>query len=131
MNLLLDTHTFLWYISGNTALSTAARKAIENNSLKKFVSMASLWEISIKVSLGKLSIKGTFETILDDLETNGFELLPILFTHTVAQKNLIFHHRDPFDRMLIGQAISENLHIVGRDEMFDFYFEKTVSTRIW
>jgi PIN domain nuclease of toxin-antitoxin system len=104
MNFLLDTHTFLWFVAGNDELSQNARQIIKDPLNNGFVSIASLWEISIKTALGKLTIKGKFETVIDDVIRNGFLLLPIEFQHTVRQYKLPFHHRDPFDRILVSQA---------------------------
>jgi PIN domain nuclease of toxin-antitoxin system len=131
MKLLLDTHTFLWFVAGNADLSKTAIAAIENPHYKKWVSIASLWEISIKTSLGKLNIKGSYESVIDDLKDNGFEILPINFAHTVMQNKLEWHHRDPFDRILVAQAITEQINVLGRDEIFDAYFKKTNVHRLW
>jgi PIN domain nuclease of toxin-antitoxin system len=131
MRLLLDTHTFLWFVAGSNELSQTAKLAIQNPQNEKFVSMASLWEMSIKTSLGKLSIGGGYANTLDDVDKNGFNLLPILFPHLVCQNVLAFHHKDPFDRLLIGQALVENMNIVGKDEIFDMYLQGTNTSRIW
>ncbi len=83
--------------------------------------MASIWEMAIKVSLGKLRINYPFKSVFNQIEINGFEILPIVFDHTLLVTQLEFHHRDPFDRILIAQAISENMTIISRDENFDNY----------
>jgi PIN domain nuclease of toxin-antitoxin system len=131
MKLILDTHTFLWFVSGATELSNTARQSIENKQYTKFISIASLWEICIKTSLGKLTVKDTYGTLIDDIEENGFEILSISFPHTVVQHGLPFHHKDPFDRMIISQAIHENMNVIGRDIMFDPYLANTPVKRIW
>lgn len=118
-------------MAGSAEISQTAKQAIEDSSNNKYVSIASLWEISIKMSLDKLSIKGSYESTIDDIIENGFEVLPILFTHTVLQNKLAFYHKDPFDRMIIAQAIVEKMNVVGRDELFDNYFENTDIKRIW
>ncbi len=130
MNLLLDTHTFIWYVEGSAELSQAARQAIEHPENQGFVSMASLWEMSIKVGLGKLELQSPFETVLDDIAENGFELLPIHFAHTLENTRLDWHHKDPFDRLLIAQARVEAMPVVGRDGVFDLYFDGGLG-RIW
>lgn len=105
MRLLLDTHTFLWFLADDPQLSPAARRLIEDGTNEILLSMASLWEIAIKVSLGKLTLGGAFATFIpDQLTLNAFGLLPIELAHVTAVAALPFHHRDPFDRLLIAQA---------------------------
>ena len=122
MKLLLDTHTFLWFIMGNANLSAAARAAIENLANEKYVSVASVWEIAIKVSVGKLSLSAPFSTLIpDQLSANEFELLNLDVAHAAELITLPFHHRDPFDRLLIAQAMVEQMQIVSIDSAFDAY----------
>jgi len=122
MKLLLDTHTFLWFIMGNANLSATARSAIENLANEKYVSVASVWEIAIKVSVGKLSLSAPFSTLIPhQLSANGFELLNLGVAQAAALINLPFHHRDPFDRLLIAQAMIEQMQIVSIDSAFDAY----------
>ena len=118
---LLDTHTVIWFINGDAALSGKARKIIETGSAGNFVSIASLWEIAIKVSLGKLELTAPFSEIKIQLDQNGFQLLPITWEDTLLIAALPFHHRDPFDRILIAQSISNKLDIITRDEQFKAY----------
>jgi PIN domain nuclease of toxin-antitoxin system len=112
----LDTHTFVWFVNGDKALSSRAKKEILKPTNEKFLSIASIWEMGIKVSLGKLKINYPFKKVLDQIEENGFEILPIFFEHTLLITQLEFHHRDPFDRLLIAQAISENMTIISKDQ---------------
>ncbi|MEQ1643253.1 MAG: type II toxin-antitoxin system VapC family toxin [Pyrinomonadaceae bacterium] len=122
MKLLLDTHTLLWFIGGETELSQAARTLIEDPENKKFVSIVSIWEIAIKVSIGKISLATAFDSLFPhQLDINGFELLPVLIEHTSLVTNLPFHHRDPFDRLLIAQATSESMSLVSIDDHLDSY----------
>ena len=122
MKLLLDTHTFLWFIMGNPTLSANARAFIEDQGNDKFLSVASLWEIAIKVSIGKLALSAPFDTLIpQQLSANGFELLRLEVNHAAALINLPFHHRDPFDRLLIAQARIEQMQIVSVDSAFDAY----------
>ena len=108
MNLLLDTHAFLWFISGNSKLSSISREEIENPENLKLVSIASLWAIGIKTSLGKLTLQKPFEELIPrQMEINGFELLHIQVGHVAKLTSLPFHHRDPFDRMLISQCLAD------------------------
>ena len=122
MKLLLDTHAFLWFIMGNPNLSANARALIEDLANEKFLSVASVWEIAIKVSIGKLALSAQFNTLIpQQLSVNGFELLNLEVRHAAALINLPFHHRDPFDRLLIAQAIVEQMQIVSTDSTFDGY----------
>jgi PIN domain nuclease of toxin-antitoxin system len=121
MNLILDTHTFIWFLEDDENLSTNAAKIIQNPTNQSFVSMASLWEMAIKIHLKKLNMTTNFDKILDLLDKNGIELLPINFEHTKKLIELDDFHRDPFDRMIIAQAIVENMQVIGRDEVFDNY----------
>ncbi|TEU17265.1 MAG: type II toxin-antitoxin system VapC family toxin [Anaerolineales bacterium] len=128
MRLLLDTHSFLWFISGSTSLSPTARALIEDASNQPLLSVASLWEMAIKLSLGKLSLAQPFEVLIpQQMRLNGIKLLGIEIEHTAAVSKLPFHHRDPFDRLLIAQAIVEQMPIVSADTAFDTYPVK----RLW
>lgn len=128
MRLLLDTHSFLWFISGNPQISSSARTLIEDVSNQPFLSVASLWEMAIKMSLGRLSFEQPFETLIpQQLSLNGIALLGITISHTAVVARLPFHHRDPFDRLLVAQAMVEQMPIVSGDTAFDAY---TV-TRLW
>ncbi|HEX8398671.1 MAG TPA: type II toxin-antitoxin system VapC family toxin [Pyrinomonadaceae bacterium] len=128
MRLLLDTHTLLWFIAGSTSLSANARSLIEDAANEKFVSIASIWETAIKVSIGKMTLSAPFNVLFPhQLQINGFDLLPIKVEHTSVLTTLSFHHQDPFDRLLIAQAIEENLTFVSVDKIFDDYG----ITRLW
>jgi len=121
MNYLLDTHVLIWFLNGDKSLSTKARKAIESDNATNFVSIASLWEISIKLSLDRISIKVPFENLGIELEKNNFQLLPITLADTVILSTLPFNHRDPFDRLLISQSISNNFTLISKDKEFSSY----------
>jgi PIN domain nuclease of toxin-antitoxin system len=128
MKLLLDTHTLLRFIAGSASLSVVARSLIEDTSNEKFVSIVSIWETAIKVSIGKMSLSAPFDVLFPhQLEINGFELLPVKVEHTSVVTSLPFHHRDPFDRLLIAQAIEEKMMLVSVDKVFDDYG----ITRLW
>jgi PIN domain nuclease of toxin-antitoxin system len=117
---LLDTHAFLWWCSDSPELSKEARKAIAADDC--FVSQASFWEISIKVSLSKLRVPGIIDRYLaDQMSLNGFEQLDISFRQIMRCASMERHHGDPFDRMLVAQAQEESLPIVSRDSSFDRY----------
>ncbi len=122
MKLLLDTHTFLWFIAGSQSLSPAARRSIEDPLNEKWVSIASIWEIAIKHSIGKLSLAAPFHLLFpQQLTANGFDLLPVEIDHLNVVISLPFHHRDPFDRLLIAQTLALNFSIVSIDGKFDAY----------
>jgi PIN domain nuclease of toxin-antitoxin system len=122
VNLLLDTHTFLWFIAGDSSLSQAARSAIENEGNDLYMSVASLWEIAIKVSIDKLTLSESFEDLIpEQLAENGIELLDISVEHTALIASMPFHHRDPFDRLIAAQAKVEQMMLVSADDAFDAY----------
>jgi PIN domain nuclease of toxin-antitoxin system len=128
MNILLDTHAFLWFIAGSDELSVTARELIENEENRIFLSAASLWEMAIKVSLEKLSLSESFETLIpEQISQNGIEILNISTAHAAKIIQLPFHHRDPFDRLLIAQTLVEDMSLISIDEIFDAYEIK----RIW
>ena len=121
MNYLLDTHAFIWFLNGDKSLTNKARKAIEAETAVNFVSIASLWEISIKLSLERLQISFPFEAIIEQFEKNNFQLLPITFNDTLILANLPLHHKDPFDRMIICQSVTNNFTLISKDKEFDAY----------
>lgn len=122
MNLVLDTHAFLWFIDGNAKLSQRARELIEDPRNAKLVSVASLWEVGLKVSLGRLHLAQPFEVLIPrQMELNGFGLLPVRVPHIAKVISLPFHHRDPFDRMIAAQCVAEDLSVVSLDSVFDKY----------
>jgi len=128
VKLLLDTHTLLWFLGGDPRLSPAARTAIEDLANQRFFSIAGARETAIKVSLGKLALSAPFEKLIPaQLQANGIELLPIGIDHVRTLISLPFHHRDPFDRMIIAQAAVEKATLVSADEAFDSYG----ISRIW
>ena len=122
MKLLLDTHAFLWWVAASGELSRKARSAVGSARNECFVSVASGWEIAIKVSLGKLRIEGALERFLpEQLAANGFRPLAIDLKHAARVATLPFHHRDPFDRLVIAQAMVECVPILSGDRLFDAY----------
>lgn len=128
MKLLLDTHSFLWFINGDKHLSPNAYSMMTETTNKRFLSVASLWEIDIKISLGKLTIAEPLETFFHhQLTINGIALLGITLHHAIAVRHLPFHHRDPFDRLLVAQSMLEHMPIVSKDATLDAYSV----TRLW
>jgi PIN domain nuclease of toxin-antitoxin system len=122
MRLLLDTHTFLWFITADAQLSSTAENAIRKLGTEAFLSIASVWEIAIKVNLGRLPIPQPLETFIpEQLRLNRITLLPIELSHTFEISRMPLHHRDPFDRIIIAQAQVEDLELVSADGAFDDY----------
>ena len=122
MRLLLDTHAMYWYIEGDAKLSSTAQTLIQDASNEVLISPASYWEIAIKVSIGKWTLNRPYEEFIDlGLKRYGFQVLPILPTHTARLIGLAYHHKDPFDRLLIAQALAEGIAIVSADPQLDPY----------
>ena len=122
MKYLLDTHTLLWFLKGDKKLSDRARQLIDSPRNAKFLSIASLWEIAIKVSLEKLILDKSFERLFpEQLHFNRIQILDITVDSLIKLTTLPFHHRDPFDRLIIAQAFVEELPIIGVDTVFDAY----------
>jgi PIN domain nuclease of toxin-antitoxin system len=122
MKLLLDTHALIWFISGDKRLGKQAKEAFLNQNNMLFFSKVSLWEITIKISLGKLVLAERWLTLIEkEMASNGIQWLEIEIDHLKILADLPFHHRDPFDRLLISQAISESMSIVSIDSQFSEY----------
>lgn len=127
-SLLLDTHTILWFLWDDPQLSAPARAAIEDPSNRKLVSLGSCWEIAIKAGLGKLILGEPSRSFLGrEIARNHFELLPISLEHATMVEALVMHHKDPFDRLLVAQAMVEGMPLVSKDGQFDAY----AITRPW
>lgn len=121
MKYLLDTHTFLWFVNDSQHLSLEAKNLIESD-VDLLLSVVSLWEIAIKASLGKLTLPGDYDKFIpQQLALNDVETLPITLPHLNVVATLPFHHRDPFDRLLVAQAMVENIPIVSADSSLDAY----------
>lgn len=118
MNLFLDTHVFLWWLDDNSLLPGKAREVISDLDNIIFVSAALIWEVRIKQALGKLEIAPDFFSVV---KKQGFEILSITANHANRVGDLPMHHRDPFDRILIAQAMEENLTILTHDHAFISY----------
>ena len=122
MRALLDTGAFLWFISGSDRLSINARNYITDLDNELILSVASLWEIAIKSSLGKLELLRPFDQLIpEQLEINAVDILPIELKHLSSVIKLPFHHRDPFDRLIIAQSITEDLPVISSDKAFQMY----------
>lgn len=122
MRYLLDTHTFLWWNKQSTKLSVAVLNLFQDRSNTLLLSLASVWEIQIKIQLGKLSLPAPLVEIIEkQQQANQIELLPITLPHILALEHLPQHHRDPFDRLLIAQARVEGMSIISDDALFSQY----------
>lgn len=122
MRALLDTHAFLWFITDNPQLSQPALDLLQDPGNDVVVSIASLWEIAIKSNLGKLQLAKPFDELFpQQIVVNNFGILPIMVQHLTILVGLEHFHRDPFDRLIISQAISEDLPVVTRDAYFQQY----------
>ena len=131
MNLLLDTHAFLWYYAGSSDLSQNAKIAIENPANNFSVSMASLWEIAIKNSIGKLDLDAPLDIFFKDVIAKGFNFLPIDPSQILQTAALPMHHRDPFDRLIIAQSLVEKMPVVTKDALFAPYCQTSGLQVIW
>ena len=127
MKVLIDTSTYIWYINGSERLSKKAFEVIDNKQNQIFISIASIWELSIKVKLGKLTLISDFNSIEEDLHNYNISVLPVTIKDILQNYKLPFVHRDPFDRIIISTAIVMDLPILACDEFFDSYSVK----RIW
>ena len=122
MRYLLDTNALLWFLADDKKLSRRARQLIESSSNESFLSIVSPWEIAIKTGLGKLDLAGPFEQMFpEQLHRNSIEILDITVNHLIKLTTLTFHHRDPFDRLIISQGLVEELPIISVDTIFDAY----------
>lgn len=126
MKILLDTHVLIWFINGDDQLQRKSLELIQDINNECYVSIASIWEIAIKLSLGKLDIVGEFNSIVRILNDNDITLLPISFDHIKHLIILQKYHKDPFDRIIISQGIVEQLTIISKDDIFKLYKVKVL-----
>ena len=125
MKLLLDTQVFIWWADNPKKLSHAALSALEDEANDLLLSVASVWEMQIKIQLGKLRLSLPLKDLItNQQETNDLTVSPVTLTHVLALDALPFHHRDPFDRLLIAQSIEEDLTLVSADSQFSAYSVK-------
>lgn len=123
----MDTHTFLWFVLDDPQLSPAMA-AIQDTANNAYVSPASHWEIAIKISLGRYRLQEDFETFWSaGMRSGEFRILPVSIQHTARLIALPFHHKDPFDRLLVAQALADGFVLVSADRVFDAYG----ATRVW
>jgi PIN domain nuclease of toxin-antitoxin system len=127
MRLLIDTHALIWFAEGDEKLSATARCALESPDNSLWISSASIWEMAIKISIGKLVVPGGLSDFRKRVEQGGVQLLDITGAHAERVAELPFHHRDPFDRLLVAQAELEQMSLVSQDETLDAYG----GVRVW
>ena len=127
MRYLLDTHAFLWLATDDPRLTAPVRTLYQDVEQECFLSTASIWEMAIKASLGKLSLGTSLDQLVKGGIDRGVRLLDVRASHAYIVETLPFHHRDPFDRMLVAQATHEGMHVVSRDDRLDPYSV----TRVW
>lgn len=121
MRYIVDTHAFIWYAVGDERLNPKAIRILESDS-EKFISIASIWEMAIKVNLGHLEFKTSFNEIISkQIDLLNYRILNIDLEHLFKVSTLELHHRDPFDRLIVSQAIVEKIPIISVDEKFDAY----------
>lgn len=123
MNYLIDTHILLWYISGDKRIKNSVKAKIENESSSIFLSNASLWEIAIKTSIGKLKLNSSLVDLKIYLDSTGFKILEFDIEDLEMLQKLPFHHQDPFDRIIIAQSKTKSLEIITNDNQMQEYFE--------
>ena len=121
MRILVDTQAFIWFVEDDNQLPEKIKIELEDIDNSIVISIASLWEMAIKMTLGKLQLGCNIEEMIDKVYQNGFEILPILPDHIIKLSKLDYFHRDPFDRIIISQGLSENMVIVSSDKVFDEY----------
>lgn len=122
MNILLDTHIFLWFVNDDPRLSNSLKDLIEDESNVSYLSIASLWEMSIKYNLGKLTLAPSYQDFVDrEVRESSIILLSIELEHLKINASLPFYHRDPFDRIIIAQSMAENIPIMTVDSVFSEY----------
>jgi len=131
MNILLDTHALIWFFEGNNKLSEKAKKEVQNPKNTIFVSVVSFWEIAIKISIDKLEMDLSMEELQKLIWKNGIQIIPIKIEHTFLLRTLPYYHKDPFDRLLFVQSLSENMGLISCDKIFDEYMENSEINRIW
>lgn len=131
MQFLIDTHILIWFLEGNKLLSKLHHQTISNPKITIFVSIASLWEIAPKISVGKLTLAKPLADVITQIATENIEILAVSPERTLQVSTLPFHHRDPFDRIIVSQAIVENMDLISADMIFDNYLKGLSVKRIW
>jgi PIN domain nuclease of toxin-antitoxin system len=126
MRYLVDTQSFIWFVEDDAKLPARTRTLMEDTGSQLVISIASLWEMTIKMALGKLAVSGDIAAMIDKLIGNGFTILPIEPRHLITLSTLAFMHRDPFDRIIISQSIRDDMPLISSDTVFSQYPVKQV-----
>lgn len=122
MRLLLDSHVFVWMHDQPNKLSPAVKNALTDPANQIFLSVASAWELQIKIILGKFGLSDKLENVItQQRQANNLQMIPVELSHILYLENIPFHHKDPFDRILIAQAAAENMTLVSADRHFSNY----------
>lgn len=121
MRLLLDTQAFIWFVENDDQLPLNIKIEIEKTENPIIISIASLWEMTIKITLDKLHLSCGINDMINKLYRNGFEILPIQPEHLIRLSQISYIHRDPFDRIIIAQGLTEEIAIISSDKIFDDY----------
>lgn len=121
MKYLLDTHALIWYSENDPKLPQKVKELFYNSNDEFYISIATIWEMSIKIKKGTLIINRNFDEVIDFIFLSGFKFLPISYQHTKELLKLPFYHKDPFDRMLVTQTIYEDMTILSKEDLFDSY----------
>ena len=123
---LLDTHTAIWYFKGDVAMSETAKRIILDPAISKYISIASAWELTIKISIGKLHFPGDAAGFIQAAQNNDITIVPIKTAHLTVLKDLPHIHRDPFDRLLVATAIAEGMTVITADNNIAYYEVKHI-----
>lgn len=126
MKLLIDSHVVIWFISEKNKVPKNVLELIRNSDNTCYVSIATLWELSIKYSLGRLYLNISLSALFSIIQESGFLILPIDSKHIITNSSLPFHHYDPFDRIIISQAISEQFQLISKDKKFKEYLPNII-----
>lgn len=121
MNVLLDTHALLWFYSGDAQLSSTSKNLIKDTSNNCYVSIASIWEVTIKYKIGKLELENPLTDLFEFIKRNQISIIPIELDHLIVLSTLPPIHRDPFDRIIIAQGMTEKLMVISKDSIFKDY----------
>ena len=121
MNLILDTHVLIWILEGNPKITHEIRTTIEDTQNHIFISQASIWELTIKISIGKLTLPISLSDLFFYIERSGWAILPIQNSDFLKLQNLPFHHTDPFDRIIISQCLNHDFNLITQDKSFKSY----------
>jgi PIN domain nuclease of toxin-antitoxin system len=126
VKLLLDTHALLWFAADDRRLGRRAQRAMESADAELYISAATVWEMAIKCSVGRLALPSHVDRYVGDKLNEGYRMLPVEWSHAAAVEQMPWHHRDPFDRLLAAQALVEEMPVVTRDRVFRKYGLETV-----